>query len=170
MLCQTCKERAATIHLTEISGGHRVETHLCQQCAQEQGLALTTQIPLNELLDTLLSSQKADMHKQQNPAQPFSDSRSEHACPMCGMTLRRFSKEPLLGCPHDYVEFDTELTPLIKQSHNGSTRHCGKIPSRTCDDDKKQIEQLTLQKQLDAAIRNEDYEKAAQLRDQLREL
>lgn len=170
MLCQTCKERVATIHLTEINAGQRVETHLCQQCAQQQGLALTTQIPLNELLNTLLSSQKAEIAKEDSQEQTVSDSRSEHACPMCGMTLKRFSKEPLLGCPHDYAEFDTELTPLIKQSHNGNLQHCGKVPSKTDSDDKKQIERLNLQKQLDMAVKNEDYETAARLRDQLREL
>lgn len=167
MLCETCKEKAATIHLTEINNGQRIETHLCQHCAQQQGLTLTTQIPLNELLDTLLSAQKTAAEKEGKVA---SSNIPDHACPVCGMTLKRFAKDPLLGCANDYKEFDTELTPLVKQSHNGNTRHVGKVPSKAGEDDKQQIARLNLENQLAEAIKNEDYETAAKLRDQLREL
>ena len=57
MQCQACKQRTATIHLTEISNGQRIETHLCETCAQKQGIAIKNQIPLNELLSTLLAVQ-----------------------------------------------------------------------------------------------------------------
>ena len=124
MICQNCKERTATVHLTEIANGQRNETHLCQECAQQQGLAIKAQIPLNELLSTLLSAQP-------QVGEESSSGVSERACPDCGMTLKRFSKEALLGCPHDYKEFEHELAPLIEQTQNGKAWHCGKIPSRT---------------------------------------
>ena len=57
MQCQSCKQHMATIHLTEISDGQRTEAHLCEQCAHRQGLAVKNQIPLNELLSTLLAVQ-----------------------------------------------------------------------------------------------------------------
>ena len=57
MQCQSCKNNTATIHLTEITDGQRTEMHLCELCAQKKGLTVKTQIPLNELLSTLLSSQ-----------------------------------------------------------------------------------------------------------------
>ena len=117
MLCQACKERTATIHLTEITNGHRVETHLCQQCAQQQGLAVKAQIPLNELLSTLLSvqPQAAETSKAEQSYIP------DKSCHECGMTLKRFAKESLLGCPFDYKVFEKELLPLIERSHNGKT-------------------------------------------------
>jgi len=161
MICQSCKERAATVHLTEIANGQRNETHLCQQCAQQQGLAVKAQIPLNELLSTLLATQP-------QPTEELSSEASERACPECGMTLKRFSKETLLGCPHDYEEFGHELTPLIEQTQNGKTRHCGKVPSRTPQQDRKEVELVNLRRQLDIAVRNEDYEAAARLRDQIK--
>ena len=123
MLCQACKERSATIHLTEINNGQRNETHLCPQCAKQQGLSVQTQIPLNELLNTLLSTQQG---KTQDSTKPSIETGGEHACPVCGMTLKRFAKDPLLGCPHDYAEFQPQLLPLIEQSHNGKNYHCGK--------------------------------------------
>lgn len=162
MICQTCKERTATVHLTEISDGQRRETHLCQECAQQQGLAVKTQIPLNELLSTLLSTQPQADENSPTPAVP------ERTCPDCGMTLKRFSKESSLGCAHDYDEFQNELMPLIEQTQNGKTQHCGKVPSRAPEKDRKDVELVGLRRQLDAAVKNEDYEAAAQLRDQMK--
>ena len=161
MLCQTCKERTATIHLTEIENGQRAETHLCQQCARQQGLSIKSQLPLNELMDTLLSSQQ-----EKDPG----SADSEHACPNCGMTLRRFAQSPLLGCTHDYTEFQSELMPLIERSQSGKSCHCGKVPTRVCEHDRNEIERNKLRRQLEQAVNNEDYETAAKLRDQIQAL
>ena len=38
MLCQNCHKRQATIHITRVVNGRRVEMHLCAQCAKELGL------------------------------------------------------------------------------------------------------------------------------------
>ena len=162
MLCNACKERTATIHLTEITNGQRIETHLCQECAQQQGLTIKAQIPLNELLTTLLSTQP------QTAAAGGADLKDK-TCPECGMTLVRFSKESLLGCPNDYKVFEDELLPLIERSHNGKSWHCGKIPSHTSEEEKKNIRRRQLQRDLDAAIKNEDYETAARLRDEIKQ-
>ena len=164
MLCEACKERSATIHLTEVNNGQRCETHLCSQCAQQQGLSIKSQIPLNELMNTLLSSQSKETSGQGEPAIAAD---SEHACPACGMTLQRFAKDPLLGCAHDYTEFQPELMPLIERSQNGKSHHCGKVPSRTNQQDRNEIELAKLRRQLDQAVKDEDYETAASLRDQI---
>ena len=57
MQCEGCRKNSATIHLTEIANGQRRELHLCESCAQKQGIAVKSQVPLNELLSTLLSAQ-----------------------------------------------------------------------------------------------------------------
>jgi len=165
MQCQCCKEHTATIHLTEINNGQRLETHLCESCAQKQGLAVKNQIPLNELLSTLLAVQP-DSKGTGILEGPDADT----ACPSCGMTLRRFQKEVLLGCPFDYEFFDSSLRTIIEKSQGGKTTHCGKVPSKLPTDSKKQIDIVNLQNQLDMAVRNEDYETAAKLRDQIKKL
>jgi protein arginine kinase activator len=159
MQCQCCKNNTATIHLTEITDGQRIEMHLCELCAQKQGLTVKTQIPLNELLSTLLSAQ----------AQPESASAEaeKRVCPHCGITLREFRKKSLLGCPADYDVFEEYIRPLIQSSHEGGTAHCGKIPSRTPSQTKKQTELLALRRELQAAVREEKYEAAAKLRDKI---
>lgn len=160
MLCQSCKQKTATIHLTEISNNQRSETHLCQDCAQEQGLTVKTQIPLNELLNTLLSTQPES-------GQAADTTSREHVCPNCGMTLKRFAKENLLGCPDDYKEFADELMPLIQKNQNGNSCHAGKTPSRMPDVDRREIELAGLRRKLEQAVKNEDYELAAKLRDRI---
>lgn len=162
MLCQSCKQKTATIHLTEIANNQRNETHLCQDCAQEQGLTVKAQIPLNDLLNTLLSAQS-----QAGEAERADNKGTEHACPHCGMTLKRFAKESLLGCPEDYKEFRDELMPLIEKNQNQKTAHSGKVPSHMPEANRKDIELAGLKRQLEQAVKNEDYETAARLRDRI---
>jgi protein arginine kinase activator len=163
MQCQICNKNEATIHLTEISDGIRSEMHLCELCAHEQGIAIKTNIPINELLSGLLAAQPSD-------DQLFLNADKQLACPHCGFTLEQFRKEPLLGCPYDYEVFEKSLLPIIERAHNGKTTHCGKVPSKIPRDAKKQLELLNLRQQLDAAVQNEDYEQAAKLRDQINQI
>ncbi len=83
------------------------------------------------------------------------------------MTLSKFRKTSLLGCPQDYDVFDKSLQLLISKSQAGKTEHCGKIPSRQPEDTKKHLEMMDLRHQLETAIKDEDYEAAAKLRDQI---
>jgi len=73
----------------------------------------------------------------------------------------------VLGCPYDYEIFEKPLSNLIENIQNGKTVHCGKVPSRAPADAKKQIELLNLKKQLEEAVKAENYELAAKLRDQI---
>lgn len=159
MQCEICQSREATIHLTEISDGVRTEMHLCEQCAQEQNVGAKSYIPLNELLSNLLSAGP----KGEEPA----GGETGMVCPHCGYTLEKFREKAVLGCPYDYEVFEQSLLPLIKRAHDGATTHCGKTPTRAPKDSKQQIEIAHLRRQLDEAVRNEDYELAAKLRDKL---
>jgi protein arginine kinase activator len=165
MQCQSCKEHTATIHLTEINNGQRFETHLCELCAQKQGLAIKNQIPLNELLSTLLAVQAESEDDSELDAVS-----ADTACPACGITLKQFTKKNVLGCPHDYEVFEKQLRPIIRRAHNGNTTHCGKVPSRASASTKNNIELIKLQRQLDAAVQEENYEAAAKLRDKIKRL
>jgi len=162
MQCQICKKAEATIHLTEIVDGHRSEMHICQLCAQNEGIAVKSQIPLNELLSNLLSAQPKE--------EDFDDLENETVCPDCGFTLDQFRKEGVLGCPGDYEIFKDPLMPLLEKAHAGNTIHKGKLPSKMPADDKGQQEIATLKQQLQAAVEAEDYETAAKLRDKISNL
>lgn len=163
MQCQVCNKYDATIHLTEINDGVRSEIHLCERCAAEQGVAVKSQVPLNELLSNLLAAQPGD-------DELLDPSAKIGACPRCGLTLDQFRKEAILGCPNDYEVFGKALLPLIAKAHDGQTSHCGKVPSRAGKTTKQQIILSNLQKRLEAAVRAEDYEQAAKLRDKINQL
>ena len=163
MQCQICSKKTATIHLTEITNGVRTELHFCEQCAVQQGIAAKSQISVNELLGSLLASQPTD-------DELMGLTESETTCPQCGFQLSQFRKEGVLGCPNDYVLFEKALLPLIEQAHNGKTVHCGKVPARVPQDVKNQIASVNLKEQLNSAIKSEDYERAAHLRDELKQM
>ncbi len=163
MQCQICNKNEATIHLTEISDGVRNETHICEQCAIEQGIAVKSQMPINELLNNLLISQPSE-------EEIFSPLEKEVSCPHCGFTLERFRKEAVLGCPADYEVFEQFLLPLIEKAQNGKTIHCGKVPSKVGVELKSKIDLSITKKQLDEAVAAEDYELAAKLRDKIKQL
>lgn len=163
MQCQICQQREATIHLTEITDGVRTEMHLCERCAQEEGIAVKSKLSINELLSGLLATQPSD-------DELFGDTEQDVSCPHCGFTLGQFTENGVLGCPYDYEIFEKTLTPIIKKAHGGKTAHRGKVPAKTPKDTKKQIELIGLRQRLEAAVQSEDYELAAKLRDEISQL
>ena len=163
MQCEICKINTATIHLTEIVEGVRTEMHICEKCAIEQGIAVKSQIPLKELLSNLLSSQPSE-------EELAAGLEEKKVCPECGWTMEDFRKHGLLGCPADYEVFEQDLLPLIEKAHSGKTVHHGKIPSRMPAKTKDRIKLSNLKQQLQQAVREENYELAASLRDQINQL
>jgi len=163
MQCQICNNNNATIHLTEISDGVRSEMHICENCAAEQDIAVKSHIPINELLSGLLAVQPSDEEISGTPDQQI-------ACPNCGLTLTQFRKQGVLGCPYDYEFFEKSLTPLIEKAHDGKTTHCGKLPSKTPKNTRDEIELLNIRQRLEEAVRTEDYEMAAELRDKIKQM
>lgn len=137
--------------------------HICEQCAADQGIAAQSQMSINELLSNLLASQPGD-------DEIFGAADQDAACPNCGFTLARLRKEGMLGCPDDYEVFEAALLPLIERAHNGGTTHCGKVPGKTPQKTKRLVQLSNLRRQLEVAVRNEDYELAAKLRDELKAL
>ncbi|HSV99552.1 MAG TPA: UvrB/UvrC motif-containing protein [Sedimentisphaerales bacterium] len=137
--------------------------HICENCAAEQGVASQSQMSINELLSHLLASQPSD-------EEIFGASEKDLACPNCGFTLDRLRKEGSLGCPMDYSVFESALVPLIERAHNGKSTHCGKVPTKVPTDTRKFVELSSLRRQLEEAVKAEDYELAARLRDQMKKM
>ena len=139
---------------------------MCEECAEHEGLAIKSQIPLNELLSTLLASQSAP--KSEPVAEVAAE--DEKSCSSCGMTMKEFQQGRLLGCSNDYEELSDSLEPIIEKNQGGHTTHKGKVPANAPEDSKKQIEILNLRRQLEDAVENENYENAAQIRDRIEHL
>ena len=160
MKCDNCN-KTATVHLTEIKGGKKIEKHLCEQCAaQNEGLPVKSHMPINELLTNFVMAHSG-MQKEQ-----------ALTCEHCGVTWTEFRQNGLLGCANDYTVFERELTPLLKRAHEDQTHHVGKVPTRrggTGVPVKRQVDLTRLRRELQKAVEAEDYERAAKLRDQIRQ-
>ncbi len=154
--CDNC-DRPATVYLTEILGGEKIEKHLCEHCAAAEGVTIKADIPISQLLEDFVL-QTSDQQEG-----------DELKCEVCGLTFKDFRQKGLLGCPNDYQVFGSALTSLMERSQEGAGQHMGKVPHRAGSDQKKQTTILRLRAELQAAIVNEDYEQAAILRDQIKE-
>ena len=166
MQCQKCKQHSATIHLTEIHNGQRHEMHLCPACAEQEGFAVKNQVPLNELLSTLLAAQ-SDSDDQISLDMNSSDTLE---CDSCGMTFEQFKQEALLGCPNDYEAFKKPLKLILDKAQNSNIEHTGKVPSAVPADTQVRVKLTELQRKLQEAVRKEDYELAAELRDKIEQM
>ncbi|MBP2242841.1 protein arginine kinase activator [Cytobacillus eiseniae] len=89
-------------------------------------------------------------------------------CDQCSMTFQQFIKLGRFGCANCYKAFGDQLTPILRRLHSGNSSHNGKIPARIGGSLhlKKNIEQL--KHQLKEIISKEEFEKAAQIRDEIR--
>lgn len=154
MLCESCNEREATVHLTQVADGHVKKVHLCEECAAKSGFDL--QGPMS-ITDILIGMGGAPAGEAGAP---------DRSCPRCHLRRSDFKKTGRLGCPECYETFAAELMPLVKGMHR-SEQHTGKVPSRESARLRVSAELAELQKSLDRAIREENYEEAARLRDQI---
>jgi len=152
--CDKCG-KPATVYLTEITDGQKIEKHLCEACAAKEGVTL--KLPISQLLeDFILQSAPGEV--------------ADRTCEVCGMSFSQFRKKGLLGCPNDYDAFAEALEPLLSRAHEGATQHIGKVPHRAGAGQRKMNTILKLRAQLHQAVTAEDYEQAARLRDQIKEL
>jgi len=169
MLCQQCQQRPASVHVTQIINNEKREMHLCEQCAnqQQQMVNFISPFSINDFLTAFLGNNY--MYSSSLKPQGKPSVCEMPVCNQCGMTYERFSKIGKLGCQNCYHVFHNILDQVLRKIH-GNVFHKGKLPNRTGGDIKikKEIEQL--KSKLNQAIQAEEYEKAAMLRDQIRQL
>jgi protein arginine kinase activator len=159
MLCCICKEREATVHLTQIAGDKMQKVDLCEECAKTKGVNDPTGFSLADLLLGLGASQEIEQ----------AAGGVELKCPRCGFTQADFKKAGRLGCPDCYKTFAEGLESLLKSMHKG-TRHVGKVPESLRQTRDLSDRLSALQKKLNKAIEEENFEQAAQLRDQIKQM
>ena len=167
MLCEHCKKREATVKYVEVINGVKTEHNLCTQCAAHADLGQFSalfegEFPLGKLLSGLLGTQETEEEDEKY---------SGVVCPTCGTTYEEFVKDSRFGCRH----------------LQGSEKHVGKRPAGyrsemeemngvgTTGEDPVNIPELSkeekirlMETRLKDAVRREEYEEAAKLRDEIR--
>ena len=165
MKCQRC-ERSATIHITEITGDGPQELHLCEGHAREYLTGSASPSPSQATLASAWAEQFVS-----STAEELSR-LDQKSCPVCGITFYEFRNKGRFGCPHDYEFFLRQLEPLLLNIH-GETEHRGKRPKSAPKESYFQhqlTELIRLRREMNAAVDDEDYERASELRDKIREI
>ncbi len=162
MLCESCQKRAATVHFTQVVNNTKVEKYLCEQCAKDKKqFTISSPMSLNDFFSGFMGFVSDERRALQD--------LQEIQCQQCGMRYEEFQKLGKLGCGNCYEVFGERLNPLIKRVH-GTLQHNGKVPEKVSKSIKASQEVEKLKGLLNDAIRREEYEKAAELRDKIKSM
>ena len=133
------------------------KVNLCETCSKEKGVEDPKSFALADLLLGI------------GAAEEIEKGGSSQKCPVCGFSQADFKKTGRLGCSESYVTFAEGLTSLLKAMHKG-TEHVGKLPQRAQRSIALSHRMRTLSENLQKAVADENYETAAPLRDQIKQL
>ncbi len=175
MLCENCKKREANVCYSENINGVKREMHLCEECSKELGIS--EQMNFNMGLDfpSIFGGIFEDFPMLLNEVKDVT-------CKTCGLSFDDIVSNGRLGCPDCYETFESRLDPILKRLQ-GSNRHTGRlgeIPEKKIDIKKTEKKKETetskeskiekLEKDLKDAIKEEKYEEAAKIRDEIKKL
>jgi protein arginine kinase activator len=155
--CERCGKEPATVRVRRVTDEEEVERHLCLACAQIEGVEPGTggseglsPDPLSVLMKSIGATRGGG-----------------GVCAGCGLTYARFRETGRLGCDRCYETFSEELTPMLRRIQ-GSIRHQGKRPRREGAAYEQGARLRRLSEELERAVGDEDYERAAEIRDRIR--
>jgi len=134
------------------------KVNLCDACSKEKGVQDPTGFALADLLLGIGAAEEIEK-----------GTTASQRCPVCGFTQADFKKAGRLGCSTCYVTFTEALTTLLKAMHKG-TAHVGKVPQRAHREGELSDKMRNLNESLQKAVAEENYETAASLRDQIKQL
>ena len=181
MLCQNCGKNEVTFRYTQVINGVKKEMNLCDKCARELGLK-----DINFNMPISFSSFLSDFFNEYNDnLLPSFIGTEAKKCNSCGTTFEDFINSGEFGCSDCYDVFENRISPILKNLQ-GANRHMGrgyrKIMSEIDNKNKEQnVKETTnkgqkesklekLQKDLQKAIKDERYEDAARIRDEIKEM
>lgn len=163
MLCEKCKKNIASIHFQRIINGQKTEYHVCKECAEELEI---NNLSFNDMFKGFLDG-FMDIGVQN------SNLLFKEVCQSCGNSLLDFKNYGKLGCSKCYETFENQIDDIIR-SIQGNCQHTGKVPKRignyTLNDNKELSKLDQLKQKLQEAIKNEEYEQAASIRDEIKKI
>ena len=154
MLCENCKSASATTHIKKTVNGVTKEFYLCPNCASKLGFSNFDFFDVDDFWGSFFEN-KARV------------SKNLKRCKTCNASFDEIVKLGKMGCPDCYVEFKDEILPSLVKIH-GNIEHKGFSPDSVKKFDSKFDEIKKLQEELKVAIQNEEFEKAAEIRDAIK--
>ena len=158
MLCENCKKNQATIHYQQIVNGEKIELNLCNECAIKMQTGISFDSMFKGFLDSFINMGTNNYNSQ-----------NLLSCPTCKMTFEEFKHTGKVGCAKCYETFNKQFSPILKNIQ-GSTHHTGKIPKKAGSELSTKRQIANLREELKKAVELEEYEKAAKLRDKIKDL
>ena len=159
MLCEKCKVNQADTHIKRTVNGKTKEYHLCRECAEKMGY--------DSMFDSFMPDMK-DLFGGFLGMPIVNSLASPVRCSVCGSSYENIRESGMVGCANCYKTFYRELLPSIKRIH-GNTVHTGKRIGATAQR-KPEDEISALKTELQKAIAEQEFERAAGLRDQIKAL
>ncbi|MCR4925292.1 MAG: UvrB/UvrC motif-containing protein [Clostridiales bacterium] len=159
MLCQNCNKREATTHVKKIINAEESELHLCSECAAKLGygnLFHNFGFSLGDIFGSFLNNSSALLG-------------DELRCEKCGSSFNDIAHSGKVGCANCYKTFYDRLLPSLQRIH-GKTFHSGKMGSLASAEAIKENKVEDLKSQLDAAVKEQNFELAATLRDEIKDI
>lgn len=162
MKCDHC-DKPAVVHEVVIKAGVTSEVHLCAEHAAQKGYQVPT-VPVTQLLAQFTGQVPVIATPQaRKPAAPT-------RCPGCGLGFAEFRQTGVLGCPVCYDAFMPQIGAVIERAQAGAVSHVGRTPARLEGLADRAAMRSKLLQELEAAVTAEQYERAASLRDRLKNL
>lgn len=157
MLCQKCNKNEATTRILENINGVKNEYYLCSKCASGYYSHGNSFVDFDKMLSNMF----------------FEPERftayNETKCQSCGADLKFLEETGKVGCADCYKALSGSLAPYIEKLHHG-LEYKGRIPEKAGEKLKKKREIDNLKAALNSAVSAQDYEKAAVIRDKIKEL
>ncbi len=161
MLCQKCNIKNATSHIHYVLNGVVRDIYLCSDCAKEYHKSQSFDGDVFKMLSSLLNENMGNV-------------KTAVKCDCCGADFNEIRRTGKVGCANCYKTFEAQLAPTVARIH-GKTVHVGKKPQNADTTaqppiaeplvDPKEQRIKALKEQMALAIKNEEFEKAAELRD-----
>jgi len=161
MLCQRCHKNLATVRYAEVVDGKVSEQHMCAECMSRQQAEVASGFEL---------SGAAPSPRTRPVATAVSDTVvTQRACRSCGIDLQDVLQSGRVGCSVCYDSFGDQLESILRGIHI-SLRHRGKAPNRDDARERMRADLQTKRALLRSALKVENYEEAARLRDEIRSI
>jgi len=154
--CSGCNKKT-TIHFTQIINNKVYKLDMCEDCPLKKEVIDPGNFSLTDIFSP---GEKEGQVPQQS---------GDLVCESCGMTQVDFEKKGRFGCPDCYTYFAPAVRAMLKDMHYGTT-HRGKMPNLALERIDLTQKIIELKEQQSAAVRDEDFEQAAVLRDQIVEI
>lgn len=179
MLCDNCKKREANVRYSENINGVRKEMNLCEECSRKLGITekMNFEIPHFDF-SNFFGSFLEDFATPE--FMPLLNNVKESRCESCDSTFNDIINTGRYGCPNCYDIFEDKMDPILKKLQ-GANRHTGRLgrvsennvkfekEKEKAKTDKTPSSKLEkLQADLKLAVKEERYEDAAKIRDEIK--